>query len=287
MKRRIVAVDPAPAKASTFFGELDGVSKSTCNTLSFEQISAKEVVNKVAGLAEDKSIFLAWDSPLTGPSEKTDPGKQERDFSQRLIESFFSRKETGFKTPKGISTLPYSQCPHWAITKACLGLPLLGGPEENEESLPFILLDSSIAHLPNAPCVVEIHPAVAIWLWCEWGNGNCTKPKSYAYKRSTEDFKAVLRRLFGVWQQYNLDWLNLLLDFMQKRPALEHPKGDDELDALTGYVLARMFLGHKPNNSVTILGTKRTGSMLLPNLNGIQVKFDEYINASHTKSRRD
>lgn len=111
---QVVAIDPAPAKASTLY----------CGGQRFKSVQACDMESTLDSLK--RPVLLCWDAPLTGPKNPANAGQAKRDFSQRCVESFFSRNGTGFNTPKGISVRPYSGCPHWTITRSVLGLPRVG-----------------------------------------------------------------------------------------------------------------------------------------------------------------
>ena len=155
----VISVDPAPSKTST-----------VCKGTPFEdgkhfcEKTPKKLRDLLNGV--DPNTLVCWDAPLTGPQYPDRAGGTDRDFSQRRIDGFFSRGATGFKTPPGISVLPYSSCPHWAITRSLLGLPRTGSWDRGYGELPFRLLPGSDEGRDPRPSVVEIHPAVAAWLWC-------------------------------------------------------------------------------------------------------------------------
>ena len=159
---RVVAIDPAPAKESTMYSAEGG----------FRSVPASEMRGVLEDLASP--VLLCWDAPLTGPRSVEEAGSGDGDFSQRRLDSFFARKETGFKTPKGISVLPYAGCPHWTISRSVLGLPRVGPWDADFDRLPFHLLPGNareasgvaVSQLTRS-CAVEIHPAVAAWLWCK------------------------------------------------------------------------------------------------------------------------
>ena len=156
----VLGIDPAPAKNTVIF-----------NGTAFYEFKAEKLAEKLIEMTSSKNVLLCWDAPLTGPhsckKNVTNP------FSQRPIEAFFTRTHKGYdfkipKIPKGISVMGYSGCPHWAITKAVLGLPKIGQYEQVIET-PYQLITSG-EYISNQ-CVVEVHPAVAIWLWCKEDSG--------------------------------------------------------------------------------------------------------------------
>ena len=153
---QVLAVDPAPKKPSTVF---DGTA--------FYQMDASNLRSYLeAPERRTPETLVCWDAPLSGPRDPDVAGTIGGDFSQRRIEQFFSRKQTGHKACPGISVRPYSQCPHWTITRSVVGLPRSGPYDNRYEHLPFHLLPGPADEAAGRPCIVEIHPAVAAWLWC-------------------------------------------------------------------------------------------------------------------------
>lgn len=157
--QRVIAIDPAPGKLTTVF---DGAE--------YEGLSASELrdrIDQISSLGSD--TLVCWDAPLTGPADPASAGMKPFDFTKRAIERFFSRQETGFKAPKGISVLGYGACPHWTISRSILGLPRVGPFDEPESKIPFHLLTGLDEKGDSRPSIVEIHPALAAWLWCRAG----------------------------------------------------------------------------------------------------------------------
>jgi hypothetical protein len=247
----IVSIDPAPSKPAIAF---DG---------SFHTVDTSELVAYCDSLASPETL-LCWDAPLTGPSSP------RGSFSQRIIEQFFSRGKTGFKTPKGISVLPYSGCPHWAITRACLGLPICGEHDLPSERLPFMLTTDVAELIPDHPRVIETHPAVAIWLWCRELDDE-EQTRSWVYKGSNRS-----RRIEEMWTLLTGVWMATehpaIIEAMS-RPA-NVPNDDDKLDAFVGWVLGTLLLSNHP--SVGILGDAASGAIALPMSTGLQTAFDTF-----------
>lgn len=242
---RVVAIDPAPGKESTLYSAEEG----------FRPIPGHEMRSILEGL--EPPVLLCWDAPLTGPRDPENAGRPG-DFTQRRLDSFFARQVTKFKTPKGISVRPYAGCPHWTISRSVLGLPRLGPFDAAYESLPFHLLPGSeeevqgrnVARMDRS-CVVEIHPAVAAWLWCKdlekfkpgSGNGQTWKYKEDDCLRA-KMWKAI---------RHNYDTCEGLPEKLCN---------DDQFDAVIGYILGVKWL--RGDTDVVLLGDRETGSMLLP-----------------------
>ncbi len=248
---KVCGIDPAPKKGLTVFDGAD------------HDIALEEAVAFVADLASDDDLLVCWDAPLTGPPASVLSGAAAKGaaFTQRPIESFFSRAGTGFKTPKGISVLGYSGCPHWAITRNLLGLPRVGRFDAHVESLPLFPLTDQHPRPMHGCCIVEVHPAVALWLWSRQRR---RLTASWLYKKE----RSVLREL----------WLELLTvpgvaeALCQVQTV---PKSDDELDARVAYVLGRLWLDDPA--SVVLLGDADTGSFLIPVVPGIVQTFQSFV----------
>ncbi len=276
---RVVAIDPAPGKESTMYSAETG----------FDQISAKDLRRRIEEREfERPPALLCWDAPLTGPRNPEDAG-YPRDFTVRRLDSFFrqekfwsKRKGKGFKTPTGISVQPYPGCPHWTISRSLLGLPRLGPFDAAYDSLPFHLLPDrenevrgpEVARMDRS-CIVEIHPAVAAWLWCKdhddlrsrsWKRG-----KGWRYKGDKKD--TTLQ---------NEMW-DVIGGKCGTGESLPRPKGDDQFDAAIGYILAVKWLrgdrGDNGEEEVVLLGDRENGSMLLPRVDGLCEAWEEFRDA--------
>ena len=233
----VISVDPAPGKkGSTIFDGRKFLTKTGCELRSY----LKE-------LATARPIpLLCWDAPLTGPADPASAGTWP-DFTQRLIERFFLYD---FETPKGISVQPYAQCQHWTITRSLLGLPRTGTYDLCFQQLPFRLLPAPPSERADRPSVVEIHPAVAAWLWCK-DRGDAS---NWNYKK---DRKVRNKLWCMILKRTGFPWDNRC-----------KPKNDDEFDAAVGYILGSMYLQDQGATDgeprVEILGCRSTGSFLLP-----------------------
>ena len=256
MSVSVISIDPAPSKTSTV---CDG--KTFCETTAVQLRTMLEEVRP--------NTLICWDAPLTGPGDPTDrAGQRDRDFSQRLIESFFSRQETDFKTPSGISVLPYSGCPHWAITRSLLGLPRTGPWDKGYAELPFRLLPGDDEQKDQRPSVVEVHPAVAAWLWCRKEEEDAPKKdESWPYKKNRE-----LR-----------EWMWRVICRKTRVAMCPSPLSgdDDDFDAAVGYRLGVLYVEdrHKPmsRRRVILLGDRKTGAFLLPRVSGLEERWKKFV----------
>ena len=250
----VIAIDPAPGKKSTIFNGSEFLSKSGDELRSY----LGEPSNRTP------ETLLCWDAPLTGPADPASAGTRRRDFTQRLIEGFFKNSETRFKTPKGISVLPYCGCPHWTVTRSLLGLPRTGPYDLDFQQLPFRLLPAPHSEQADRrPSVVEIHPAVAVWLWCR------KEPR----EASAWNYKKDCRVRNELW--------DIIIERTQfPWGSRSRPKNDDEFDAAVGYILGSMYL-QQPGATqgkpcVAILGDRCTGSLLLPADTVLEERWEEW-----------
>lgn len=258
---RVVGIDPAPTKGLDTF---DGTDR---------HVALSEARSFVDSLRQGVDVLVCWDSSLTGPPTATIGGQggSGSDFSQRPIESFFSQARTGYKTPTGISVRGYSGCPHWALSRALLGLPKVGPYDMVGDALPFDLLYADGP--PTAGLhIVEVHPAVAIWLWCRDRRDSI---ENWEYKKRDPKRKGPSLVLEEVWQ--------LLVELPQVAAALPEaartlPQDDDILDARMAYVLGRLWLSG--SGEVTLLGSADHGTFLLPRIRNITDDFAAFVAGS-------
>ena len=258
MRETVISIDPAPSKTSTV---CDG--KACCEK------TAAQLRALLRGVGSN--TLICWDAPLTGPRDPDQAGEACRDFSQRFIDSFFSRGATGFKTPKGISVLPYSGCPHWAISRSLLGLPRTGPYDAHYEELPFHLLPGEDRKEDSRPSVVETHPAVAAWLWCRglegFPGGTEERPAPWLYKKDP----GLRTRMWRVIRRKT------------REVACPDPRkgDDDDFDAAVGYLLGVLYLRDRDKSKscrkVILLGDRELGSFLVPNVDCLLEKWRKFV----------
>ncbi len=246
MPLSIHGCDVAPAKGADIF---DG--------RELRHYSVNELVDYAA--ERPPSCLLSWDSPLTGPSDPDGRPLLDGDLTQRPIEQFFSQKGR-YKAPKGISVRPYSGCPHWTISQRLLGLPRIGPYSCLTNQLPFrpLFEQADLEHAVEGcgPFVVEVHPAVALWLWCRE-----THTKGWIYKG-----KQCLANVEALW--------NVVGQLVPCARGLPKPGNDDQLDALVAWLLADRWVAR---DGVVLLGNSKVGSFLLPKNPELEEAFSAFL----------
>jgi hypothetical protein len=232
-------------------------------------MTSEELVEFLANQrGQNESLLICWDAPLTGPAYPDDEDHNhhwEGDHTKRPIEKFFSQ-DKGLKTPKGISVRMYAGCPHWAFSQRVIGLPRTGSFMAHWSDLPFKLVTEDKPPRASGHYIVEVHPAVAIWMWVQHSQ-NDRSEDAWEYKNDDQ----VRRELWEVLAR-RFDELDLL----DTQHAYE-PKDDDDLDALVAWALGELWV--RGSDEVTLLGNRHTGSMLIPNPDGLHVhnEFSDFL----------
>jgi hypothetical protein len=246
---RVIGVDPAPTKGMAVF---DGRDRH----IPVQQ--SRAFVNELNTVPD---LLICWDSPLTGPPGSV-VGGAEADgsaFSQRAIESFFSRAQSGFKTPRGISVRGYSGCPHWAMSRSLIGLPRTGPFDKG--TLPFRLVTDGSQRPVCGRSVVEVHPALALWLWCR---DEREADASWDYKRDDSVREDLWKKVFQV----------PAVSKVLSATCPTAPSSDDVLDARVAYALGRLWLENP--RSVVLLGDFDKGTFLVPRVDGLEAAFRSF-----------
>lgn len=225
---KVIGIDPAPSKKTVIY---DGEQ--------FIEISAIELKKEYLDKVKTDTL-ICWDAPLTGgqPTNFNQKIEKYNPFYQRKIEQLINATIQ----VKGISTMGYAGCPHWAITQHCLGLPQIYQPEVPQSNLPFQLITEQLMieqkKSLKGKYVVEVHPALALWLWLK-----DSKVEDWNYKRSKETFMKLLKKT---------------------AMTIDNIKNDDYLDAYVAWKLGDLWLNEK--EKVILVGNQNTGAMLLPNV---------------------
>ena len=241
---RVIGIDVGPAKGGHIYEGGDRVCSKCPKCLS----------EFLDGIQDD--VLIAWDAPLTAC---TDPDGQliKSELTQRMIEAFFSTGK--YKAPRGVSVLPYSQCPHWTMSRRMLGLPRIG-PHDSVVGLPFTLIVRDDDPPKVGRNIVEVHPALALWLWLK-----DVRPGPWSYKKkesqTRERIWELVRTRFGSVLPKDLCF------------AGGEVPNDDELDAVSAWLLARCWL-FKQN--VSLLADNQTGALLLPRDEDLQQAFQRF-----------
>lgn len=180
MRTKVIGLDIAPGKDSHLFGGQRLFTLSGSDLIEYldSQNSTSE------------RVLICCDAPLTGPQDPDGKRVFNSDHTQRGIETFFRQKQWGYKTPKGISVLGYSACLHWSITRKVFGLPRTGKWDTHWEILSWGMVTDE-HQKPNIPekAIIEVHPAVALWLW---NKDKCsTWQQAWNYKAKSQQLLLV------------------------------------------------------------------------------------------------
>ena len=228
---KVIGIDPAPSKKTVIYNDIDGFTEIEADKLK------KYLDDEFKNSEED--ILICWDAPLTGgkPINFNQKIEKYNPFYQRKIEQLINATVQ----VKGISTMGYAGCPHWSITQYCLGLPQIFQPEVPQSNLPFQLITEQLTieqkKSLKGKYVIEVHPALALWLWLQ------DKVKDWNYKRSKETLKELLKKT------------TITIDTI---------KNDDYLDAYIAWKLGNLWQNEQ--DKVILVGNKNTGAILLPNV---------------------
>ena len=217
-------------------------------------------------MTDDHGPFLiCWDAPLTGP--KLNGGRSfrpEKNYSQRRIEAFFKtaykpghdKKLWGTNHVKGINVQPYCGCPHWIISRAVFGYPILGN-FCTAQSDPKGKLQTQEAYSPSSggKDIVEVHPALALWLMQPESERH-QQDYTYKGKGATAAERAnAIERLFGGLKRF-------VRNDAEARSVVKNVSvddlSDDKLDALTAWVLGTLW--SKNSGDVRLLGDEVDGT---------------------------
>ena len=153
------------------------------------------------------------------------------------------------------------------MTKHFLGLPVIGPWDTPIEELPFTLISNNEVPTNKGSYVVEVHPAVAIWLWCS--HFSTSEITNWEYKKSDSDFQQIWTCLSEIIMSYRL------FQGYDLTPADFNLKSDDELDALISWLLGKLFIDG--NQNVSLLGSKESGSFLLPEIPTMRIAWKKYL----------
>ena len=260
---KVIGIDPAPSKKTVIYNDIDGFTEIEADKLK------KYLDDEFKNSEED--ILICWDAPLTGMAtedaihnfqqylEALAKFKKKKKpkwspLEARIIEKYIALQDPT-TIPKGISTLPYTGCSHWAITQHCFGLPLINDefkPPETLKTFKLITSQNELEKLSsNKKNIVEVHPALALWLWLkdnvnvkDWNYKGGKEKK----KKNSEDPKKIVQKL------------TIELNSCLRIKTEVNIEKDDYLDAYVAWLLGTLWLKEK----VILVGNKNTGAMLLP-----------------------
>jgi hypothetical protein len=222
----IVGVDPAPRKAS-----LVCIGGNT-----FRGIESRAITAFVAQLvAEHSRLVVAWDAPLSFDARN---GFADRPVDRVTRAWMKAHTTTGRLAPGAVSVLPFSGCPHWAISCAALGLPFGTAPGG---------LRLSATPGEGEQIIVEVHPAVSLARW--WIALGIEGPMP-RYKRGKNTGSREVRSALEVLRA-RLGGLGI--------PA-EAFASDDHLDAWVAWRMGDMFV----RGEATWLGSPAEGGYVVP-----------------------
>jgi len=141
-------------------------------------------------------------------------------------------------------------------------MPRVGIYDADAGQLPFRLESDDAKRPTSGRHIVEVHPAVAIWLWCRWRR---EANDSFFYKTDPHVRTDVWESLLRVRS------VRSVLSRVRAVP----PTSDDELDARVAYALGRLWLDEP--ESVVLLGSADAGAFLVPRVAGIVEAFYAFI----------
>ena len=217
------------------------------------------------------SLLICWDAPLTGPPLNSDGNLPGNPYSQRPIDSFFAKSKSthfwGTHKVTGISVQNYSGCQHWAITQALLGYPQVSNDCKRELHWE-LQTGETYSRSSGGRDIAEVHPALALWLMLPEGQRHSDKGFRYKGTNAREEAKQEL--------------FNGLKSFVAETEAEDVVKSqqagnlnDDELDALTAWVLGRLWTTEA--DKVRLLGNETYGTFLLPADEKMEEKFKCFV----------
>ncbi len=257
----IIGIDPAPGKKSAVY----------VPRIGFAEFSPSEL-GEFLTTCHGGDVLLCWDAPLTGTRDPDGPISDEKgDHTKRAIERWLSRAYP--KMPDGISVQGYAGCQHWTITRRLLGLPRVGIYDSTE--IPFRLAAEPLAPPTAKAWVVEVHPALAMWLWLK-GPPTGEERRTWRYKGAARGAQKAVQNvdpadLFEALEKRLGSMAPQLADaFVVARNGLEKkdPLTPDRLDAFVAWLLGHLWLNPlaiaDETARVHLYGDKRTGAMLLP-----------------------
>lgn len=162
-----------------------------------------------------------------------------------------------------------------------LGLPKVGPHSAAHVDLPFRLVTTNeqLAKTDKRASVVEVHPAVAIWLWYigadrrpeDWSYKNIKVKKKTSENESKTDFQQRSKRIREGRVLAHWKAVSEIANVPKHVPT---PKNDDELDAIIAWLLADRWISGK---GVVLLGNQKTGCFLVPKIDALLEAFGRFV----------
>ena len=273
MISQAIGCDVASGKGGHLF---DGGSK-------VEVRNPAHLIEHLNTLSSRPEVLIAWDSPLTGPCEPDKPLSRPQDLTLRPIEKFF--RSGRWAVPPGISVQPYCGCSHWTLSIRALGLPRVGPYSTEHAQLPFRLVTKrdQLFDPDERASVVEVHPALAVWLWYQTSGRT---PQSWHYKNikpklleneTAEQYRMRAKRIrIG---RVHAHWTEVCncVDGARELPI---PSSDDELDSIVAWLLAEKWIA---GMGVVLLGNQKSGCFLIPEVDDLLADYIDFEKANKLK----
>ena len=210
---KLLGINPVLAKKSVVF---DGEK-----FFEFEVFELKKFLDDCV----DNSTLISWDAPLGSDFSAS--------LSYKPIEKILNTKtnyKDNQKPPRGISTLPFASCPHWAISQYVLGFPIVNPTIVDKEKLTCHLVEHNNDLSETKPNLFETHSAFSVWIFLK------DKVENFKYKGDKDSkkvFCSIKEALFA-------------LEFLQKYSFIkEDITNDDRLDSFLAYINLELFLQNK------------------------------------------
>jgi len=236
---KILGIDPAPSKNSVVF---DGKE--------FKEYNVNNLKKFIKSF-KDNEVLICWDAPL-------DFDINFANFYYRPIELFFkanNKKENDYQVelPKGISMSPIAGCPHWLMSQYVIGYPAIY--YQNNEIFLIRKEEDLQKHQQNRLKIIEVHPALAIWIWLKEEKDN---DKKWQYKKDKKVFKEILELLLK----------KEIISYEDKNNIINY--NDDYLDSYIAWKLGYMLI----NNPEKVM---LLDNMLLPIDYSIKEKYENFL----------
>ncbi len=275
----VIGVDPASGKKSWVFAPRIQHRGSEWVPVSPGEVGTDGAysVEELRGLvraASNEGWLVCWDAPLSGPHHDQSNhllapwslAKSART-TRRVEEVGFWRelsRALDIKNPldqEGVSIRGFSQLSHWVISRELLGLPRVGPYDASVECLPLRPLYSDDVSERAGGGVVEVHPALAAYLWLRGVDWHPYKGKGMTVGKASD---AVHRMWEILANAVGLD------PELVARPFLGTPgQHSDGFDARVAWMLGRQWLLPEDPivgtpRQVRFVGNERAGGFLLP-----------------------